>query len=108
MMRDEPLGVNLDLRALPPRASRRAKRIDVTLSRKEELQEAHAPVATGVTETEQHEVVAQPGLLHDPDRVLTVVREPLNGVLSVVVIPGYAIMLDEGKQLVPIFQKSLP
>src|SRR5438552_5790361 len=107
LMSDEPFGVDLDLRALPPFASRCAEPIDVAFSRKEELQEAHAPVATGVTETEQHEIVGQAGFFHNSDRVFSVVGKPLDGVLSVVVIPGYAIMLDEGKQLIPIFQQSL-
>jgi hypothetical protein len=95
--RDEALGVDFDHGTPPPCAPRRAERIDVTLSRKEEPQETDAPIATSVTETEQHQVVGQACFLHNPDCVLAVVGEALDGVLRVVVVPGNAIMLDEGK-----------
>jgi hypothetical protein len=102
--RDEALGVDLDHGAPPLYASRCAERVEVSLAQKEELQEADAPVAARVTEAEQHQVVGQPGFLHDPDGVFAVVGEAFYGVLGAVVVPGYAIMLDEGEQLVPILQ----
>src|SRR5262245_10365167 len=59
----------------------------------------------GLAYAEQQLVIAHTGFSQHAVRILPVIRKLLYGVFGVVVIPGHAIMVDESKQLVLIFNQ---
>src|SRR5215471_3892267 len=72
------------------------------------MQKADAFVSAGLTEAQQDQVITEPLLAQHPERVFSVVRKLLDGMLGIVIIPRHAIVLEERKQLVLIFEQSRP
>ncbi len=66
------------------------------------------PVFARLPDAEQHEIRGYSGLRDHAVGNLTVIGEALHCLLGGVVVPGYAVVLDEGKELVPTLQQPLP
>ena len=47
-------------------------------------------------------------LLHHSGDLFSVIGKPLDGVLGVIVIPGYLVVVDEGEQLILVLGQPLP
>jgi hypothetical protein len=108
MRGDKPLGKCLQqrtdkLRSLPiPEAD------EIHFSRQHESQEADPSVTAGLEETQQVEVFSQALGCHRPFHVLTVIGKGADGILGAVVVPGDAIVMDEGEELLPALQETIP
>ena len=83
------------------------ERVEVEPSRAEEPQEAQVLVPAGLVDAEEHQVIPQPLLGERGADDLPAAREQLDGILRVVVVPGDAVVVEEDKYLVPVFEKPL-
>src|SRR5262245_22417111 len=104
----DSLGVDLDAGGFPPSPWSLAEDIHVRLPGEQESQVADAPVAAGLVEAEQHEIVHQPGLPQAPGLVLPVVGELSDGVLGQVIVPAHPVVANEGEELVPVLEQAPP
>ena len=82
-----------------------AESIYVSLPREKKFQKADSFVMASLAYAEQPQVIAHTGFRWPAVRIRSIIRKLLYGVFGVVVIPGHAIMVDESKQLVLIFNQ---
>jgi len=88
--------------ALPPPVAAPSEHVHIQFSRQQEAEKAQVLVLTGLADAQQKQIVGQSSFYHGPDGSLSVVRELLDGMLGVVIVPGHHIMVEEGEQLVLI------
>src|SRR5262249_36423203 len=84
-----------------------AEDIDIPLLGDEELQEADALVDARLLDAQQGQVTRQAGFRQQAVGDLPVIRESLDSVLRVVVVPGHAVVIQEGEELAPVLLEPL-
>jgi hypothetical protein len=97
-------GITFDLWQLSP-SSPLAEAVDVRLPREKKLQKTHALILASLADTQQHQILLQPGFRHEVIGDLPVIGKSLDGMFGIIVVPGNAVVVQEGEQFVPVLQQ---
>src|SRR4051794_11667221 len=76
--------------------------LKIGLAREQELQEAQALASQGLIDAQEHEIVFEAGLRHRGAKEPPAGSYELEGVLGAIIVPGNPVVVQEGKQSVPV------
>jgi hypothetical protein len=91
-----------------PSATAVCERREVILPGHEESPKATMPVAQRLVKTEHEQIVPNASLGEQRRHYLSPRDEQFDRVLCVVVVPWHSVVVEEGEQLIPVFQNSAP
>ena len=92
------LWVEVNARCASPPAFARCEGIHIAFSRQQEFQKAYVSDVTGLIEAQQYQMLGKAGLFNASPNILSIVANSLYGIFGQIVVPRYAVMLQEREQ----------